>query len=41
MGFGKILGGKGRFCYGVELEVRFLSLKVGFGEDLVVFVLGL
>jgi len=40
LGFGKILGGKGWFCYGVEVEVRFLSLNVEIGEEFVVFGLG-
>jgi len=29
------------FCYGVKVKVRFLSLNVKIGEELVVFRLGL
>jgi len=40
LGFGKMYGGKGLFCYGVEVKVRFLSLNVDIGEEFVVFGLG-
>jgi len=41
LGFGKILGGKSWFWYGVEVKVRFLSLIVEIREEFVVFGLGL
>ena len=40
LGFGKMYGGKGLFCYGVEVKVRFLSLIVEIGEEFMVFRLG-